>query len=83
MQSHTGEFQNCNYCDFKSDIKSHFDERKGFRRNLHRCEHGDAARAARVFHCTKCDFSSKLVLTKHMLSHTVRGLLLKNVFFSF
>ena len=45
-KGHSGQFQSCNYCSFRSDIKSCFDHFGVFgARNYHRCKEGDAARA--------------------------------------
>ena len=75
-KAHSGQFQSCNYCSFRSDIKSYFMFGK---RNYHRCKGGDAARdearaskAAMTYECPSCDFvaSNGSALSNHTRGHS-------------
>jgi hypothetical protein len=69
INSHTGIMQTCEYCGYKSDIKSHFKRGNPY---FHNCKEGNVARASKSKCCPKCDFTSKTSggLTTHINTHT-------------
>ena len=65
VQSHSGIFKQCNYCNFQSDRAYYFVS--GVMQ--HNCEN---RKAAMVYKCPKCEFAStrKGPVGKHMTAHT-------------
>jgi len=73
-RAHSGVFRKCEYCDFKSDIKSHFKRSVG-NSNLHNCKGAAAAaKLGNLFQCThaKCTFSTihLRAMSGHLKSHS-------------